>query len=91
MARQRHVVLREPERLTGGHAHLPLDEVEACDEFGDGVLDLQARVHLHEEELVGRVGADDELDRPRTDVVDGSCCVAGRFADSCTRGVVEQR
>ena len=35
------------------------------DQLGDRVLDLEPGVHLHEEELVGRVAGDDELDRAR--------------------------
>ncbi len=43
-------------------AHLPLDEVVTGDQFGDRMFHLQPGVHLHEEELVGRVGGHDELD-----------------------------
>ena len=53
---RRDVVLRERQRLAGGDAQLQLDEVEAGDQLGDRVLDLQAGVHLQEEELVGPVG-----------------------------------
>ena len=53
MAGQPDVLLAERQRLPRGDAELPLDQVEPGDELGDGVLDLQARVHLHEEELVG--------------------------------------
>jgi hypothetical protein len=38
------------QRLAGGDAQLPLDQVEPGDHLGDRVLDLQARVHLHEVE-----------------------------------------
>jgi hypothetical protein len=57
VAVQPHVVLREGEPLTGGDPELLLHEVQAGHELGDRVLDLQAGVHLHEEELVGPVGA----------------------------------
>ena len=58
--------LRQRQRLAGGDAQLPFDEVEAGDRLGDGMLDLQARVHL--DEVPGRVGRelaalDQELDR----------------------------
>ena len=53
------VVLGEVERLAGGDAQLPLDEVEPGHELGDGVLDLETRVHLEEEELAVLV---EELD-----------------------------
>ena len=44
------------ERFAGGDAQLPLDEVEAGDHLGDGVLDLQAGVHLEEVEVAVRLG-----------------------------------
>ena len=53
------VVLGEVERLAGGDAQLPLDEVESGHELGDRVLDLEAGVHLQEEELAVLV---EELD-----------------------------
>jgi hypothetical protein len=48
------VLLHQPERLAGGDPQLLLDEVQAEDELGDRVLDLQAGVHLQEEELPRR-------------------------------------
>ena len=42
------VGLRERQRLAGGDADLPLDEVEPGHLLGDRVLDLQPRVHLEE-------------------------------------------
>jgi hypothetical protein len=43
-------------------------EIDAVDELGDRVLDLQARVHL--EEVEAAVLVHDEFDRPRVDVAD---------------------
>ena len=43
---------------------LALDDVDAGDDFGHRVLDLDARVDLDEEELVA-VEVDEELDRAR--------------------------
>ena len=40
------------------------------DHLGDRVLDLQPGVHLHEEELIRPVAADDELHRAGADVAD---------------------
>ena len=54
MAADLHVLLREVERLPRSDAQLRGDEVDAGHRLGDGVLDLQARVHLEEERLVGR-------------------------------------
>ena len=52
--------------LAGGDAELPFHQIEAGDRFGDRMLDLQPRVHLHEPEAAlfeaaGAVG--DEFDR----------------------------
>ena len=44
-------LLRERERLARRDAELLGDEVEAGDLLGHAVLDLEARVHLEEEEL----------------------------------------
>ena len=49
------------QRLALGDQDLALDEVDAGDDLGDGVLDLDARVDLDEVELAG-VGVDQELD-----------------------------
>ena len=46
----RELVLPPRQRLAGGDAQLPLDQVEAGDHLGDRVLDLQPRVHFHEVE-----------------------------------------
>ena len=59
--------------LALGDADLPLDEIPAGDRFGDGMFDLQAGVHLQEEELVTR---DHELHSPCAHVSD-----LGRQAD----------
>ncbi len=55
--------------FAGGHAQLPLDEIEAGDRLGDGMLDLQARVHLHEIECAARI--EQEFDRAGADIADG--------------------
>ena len=71
MALEGDGVLGDAERLAGGDAELELDEVDALaalvglhphDLLGDRVLDLEAGVHLEEEELPGRV-VEQELDR----------------------------
>ena len=49
---------------------LRLDDVDAGDDFGHRVLDLDARVHLDEVELVG-VGIEQELDRAGAAIVRG--------------------
>ena len=55
------VILREVKDFSGSGAQLHLDEVDARDHLGDGVLHLETRVHLHEVEVLLRVH--DELDR----------------------------
>ncbi|CAM5226496.1 hypothetical protein SNARM312S_02144 [Streptomyces narbonensis] len=67
------VVLREGERLAGGHPQLPLHQVDAGDQLGHRVLDLETGVHLHEV-VRRRVDArHDELDRARAHVAAGPC------------------
>ena len=62
------VVLGEAEGLARRHPELPLDEVEAGDELGHGVLDLEPGVHLQEEEVAVLV---EELDGPGVHVAAG--------------------
>ena len=57
---QLHVGLAEAQRLAGGAADHLLDEIDAGDEFGHRMLDLQAGVHL--EEIEAAVLPRDELD-----------------------------
>ena len=45
------LVLLETQRQPGGDADLLLDDVDPGDALGDGVLDLDAGIHLHEIEL----------------------------------------
>ena len=47
-----YVALRERQFFPGCDQQLRLDDVNAGDQFGHGVLDLHAGVHLYEEELV---------------------------------------
>ena len=88
----RHQVrLRERQRFAGRGAHLELDQVDAPHELGDGVLDLEPGVHLHEEELLGPVRGDDELDGPRVAVPAGPRRGDGLLGHGGTLPVVEQR
>lgn len=63
MAIQAQFVLGGRQRLAGGHAQLPFDQVMAGDHFGDRVLHLQPGIHFHEVEAA--VGFGDELDGAR--------------------------
>ena len=60
---------RERQRLAGGDADLLLDQVDAGDQLGDRVLDLDAGVDLDEVEVV--VGVDQELAGAGVDVAGG--------------------
>ena len=50
-----NIRLTEGEPLAHRNSDLLAHEVNAGDEFGDGMLDLQARVHLKKVELARRV------------------------------------
>ena len=56
MAARHELLLSQRQRLAGGDAQLLLDEVDAVDQLGHRMLDLQPRVHLEEEELAGVAG-----------------------------------
>ena len=64
--------LRQRQRLAGGDAQLPLDQVQPGDGLGDRMLDLQPGVHLHEVEAQVAVAEllGDELDRAGADIAD---------------------
>ena len=64
-----------------------MDEIEAGDEFGDGVFDLEARVHFQEVEVFGAGGwaagfeaFDEELDGAGVDVAGAEGEADGGFA-----------
>src|SRR5262245_16498999 len=69
MSPARDLMLRERQRLSGRDTELPLDQVETGDHLGDGMLDLQSRVHLEEIEAPAVV---QELDGARTSIIDGT-------------------
>ena len=64
-----------------GDADLRLDDVEAGDDFGHRVLDLDARVDLDEVELAG-VGIHQELDGAGADIVGGLADLEGGVAEA---------
>ena len=59
-----------PERFAAGDAQLQLDEIETGDRFGDGMLDLQPRVHFHEIELAALI--EQEFQRARALIAQSS-------------------
>src|SRR2546427_12740963 len=70
-------------RSPGRDADLLLHEVEVRAHLGDGVLDLDAGVHLHEIERP--VFVEQELDRAGADVADRFGQPHGRVADVLAR------
>ena len=79
MAPELDLVLLDGERLAGGDADLLLDQVDRRDHLADRVLDLDARVHLHEREVA--VVVEQELHRPRAGVADRERAVDRLLAD----------
>ena len=53
MAGETDIFLLEPEPLARGNSQLQFNQIETRNCLGDGMLDLQPRVHLHEVELAG--------------------------------------
>ena len=69
--------LLERQRLAGGHAQLPLNQVDSGDHLSDRVLDLDAGVHLDEVELARLI--EQELHGARAAVTCGPRHLAGRL------------
>ena len=66
-AEEAHLLLGDRQRRPGRDLDLLVDDVDAGDHLGDGMLDLDARVHLDEVELAVLV---EKLDRPDADVAE---------------------
>ena len=63
-----------------GDENLALDDVEAGDDFGDGVLDLNARIDLDEEKFVA-VEIEQKLDGAGVAITGGRAQPHGGVAD----------
>ena len=87
VAVQADILLAEAQLLPCRNADLPLDQVQPGHHLGDGVLDLQAGVHLHKVELPVLI---QKLDGARVAVIDrlGSL---GRHLDHPLAGRSVQR
>src|SRR5262249_15949075 len=83
------VTLLDHELFASGHADHLLDQVYAGDELGDGMLDLQPRVHL--EEIEALVLGDNELHRARRIVGDRLCDRDRLLAHLSARGRIDER
>ena len=68
MAGGGHGFLSERQRLARPDPQLPLDQIEPGDHLGDWMLDLKARVHLHE--IEGAIPIQEELDGAGIGVTD---------------------
>ena len=68
MASDGDVPLRERQRPALRDLKLQPHEIDPCHAFGDGVLDLDARIHL--EEVEAPAVGEQKLDRARADVAD---------------------
>ena len=90
MTMKRNVGLCQWQGFASGHAQLPFHQVQPGNHFRDRVFDLQAGVHLHEEEFA-RGGIDDEFHRAGPFVADRARCGAGCFAHGGTPGRVKPR
>ena len=72
MAVDRKLFLRLRQRLASSNPQLPFDQIDAGDHLGHRMLDLQARVHLHEMKRAVLFG--DELHRTGADIACGFRC-----------------
>ena len=86
---QLHVGLLQAQLLAGGDPDHLLDQVDAGDELGHRMLDLQARVHL--EEIKAAVLPGDELDGSGEVVLDGRGERHGLLAHPAARFLVDER
>lgn len=79
MADERDITLAcDRQLLTRGHLELPLYKVKTSDHLSHWVLDLQARVHLHEVELVS-ISVKNELNGTGAVVSDSLSCSNSRL------------
>src|SRR5260221_10188684 len=81
--------LGKPQRLAGRDPQRGGDEVAARHEFGDGMLHLEPRVHLHEAELA--VLVEQELAGPGAHVADRACQGQRRCPEPIPDGVADTR
>jgi len=85
-----HADLRIRERLPLGDQDLRLDQVVAGDLFGDGVLDLDARIDFDEVELAG-IDIEEKFDRAGVVKARGATDGEGGVPEGLARGVIEVR
>src|ERR1700704_5132800 len=83
-----YIVLGEFEVGAGGHANLCENEVDVRDGFGDGMFDLDARVHFNEVELAILI---EKLDGPNAEILQFTHCFRDGFANLAALMGVERR
>src|SRR5690606_16226505 len=88
MAAQLDVALAQIELLASGDTQLLLDQIDAGDHFGDRMLDLDAGVHLDEEELAVFI---QELERARTAIPHLAAGLGTALADALDQRPVDAR
>ena len=88
VAVQPDLILRQRQLFAECHPQLPLHQIDAGNQFGHGMLDLQAGVHLDEEHFLA-VG--DEFDGAGADIVHGGGRLARGGADRFALFGVERR
>jgi hypothetical protein len=76
------------EVLTRGEADLFLDQIDTVYDLGDGMLDLNSGVRLHEIELF--LGIHQEFERTETAIVDEIRGVFHRFNDPLTGFLIDE-
>ena len=88
VAAQHHVVLLDRERGAPGDLDLLVDEVESGQHLRDGMLDLDARVHLDEVELAILV---EEFDRAGAGIAHVAHGLGADAADAGALALVQRR
>ena len=88
VAVQSDLVLLQRQLFAERDAQLPFDQIDAGDQFGHGMLDLQAGVHLDEEHVLA-VGH--ELDGAGADIVHRAGRLARGGADRLALRGIERR
>ena len=78
MPTQYHIILGKPEFFALGHPQLRLHQIHARDHFGDGVFDLNARIHFQKVELPFR--CQQEFQCASTNIAHGLTQTHGSFA-----------
>ena len=88
MPARNDVRLSQRQPLAVRHAKLPLHKVNSSDRLGDGMLDLQPRIHFHEIESAGQRAAalGDELHRARADIANRLCRSGSGLPHRCAHG-----